>query len=93
MTQIDANDSKYMDFRIQGPADQTFIIIQLLAVISECCLNGASRTITIDVDGDGAGNIFIQPKDKELMPPWDFICEKMFQKIDSEQEKIEFSIG
>lgn len=57
---------------IEGDEDQLDKLEQVFSAITGMCSMGASRDVTIFVDGDGAANIRVERKEGELKSgDWD----------------------
>lgn len=50
----------YVDFRVIGQATEVAEFYRLLQYIQACGAGGSSRTIPLDVDGDGSGCLRFQ---------------------------------
>jgi len=59
-----------------GEEEQVARMMEFLGLVSACCSMGTSRSLTLDVDGDGAASVTVH-RDGEQIKPSDELLEKL----------------
>lgn len=83
---------KYMDIRVTGYEPELVEFLKVLKSITTLGRYGSSRTVEVNVDGDGSGRLDFQlinnESDLSTVEPWDY---KEFSE--NEESHLKLSIG
>lgn len=68
---------------VQGPRVQVYRFLALCRVIDRLCSWGSTRTVSIDVDGDGPGSVRLT-----YDTSWDEFVDPIVDKINTDRDPV-----